>query len=139
MVILYVPGGVVAERSLRELRLTRSSTSGASTSLPPCSFPAYPFAVPGEVRAPEYGMTLRVDGPAGEAILRPWRAGDRVAIFAPFTRGRTSDIRVGQGHGLGLAIAKRSVEAWGGTLAVDDSPEGGARFTILVPTTRMLP
>ncbi len=64
--------------------------------------------------------------------------GERLAIFEPFTRGRASDegTDARRGLGLGLAIAKRSVEAWGGTLTVDDSPEGGARFTILVPTTR---
>jgi signal transduction histidine kinase len=64
---------------------------------------------------------------------------ERSVIFAPFTRGRASseagsDAR--RGLGLGLAIAKRSVEAWCGTLTVDDSPDGGARFTILVPTVR---
>lgn len=62
---------------------------------------------------------------------------ERSAIFEPFARGH-------QGHagndatgalpgvGLGLAIAKRSVEPWGGTISVGDSPEGGARFTILL-------
>ena len=34
-----------------------------------------------------------------------------------------------------LAIAEQSVEAWGGTICVGDSPEGGARFTILLPAS----
>ena len=65
---------------------------------------------------------------------------DRHAIFAPFTRGRAhragSDVPGAiPGVGLGLAIAKRSVELAGGTISVADSPEGGARFTILLPVS----
>ena len=61
---------------------------------------------------------------------------ERVAIFAPFTRGRArsdESPRTAQGLGLGLAIAKRSVEAAGGTITVDDAPAGGTRFTIVLP------
>jgi tRNA(Ile)-lysidine synthase len=68
-----LPGGIRGERSLREIRLTRSS--GA-----PSAGPVYPFAMPGEVRAPEYGVTLRVEGAAGTAVLRAWKAGDRVTL-----------------------------------------------------------
>ena len=43
------------------------------------------FLIPGEVRAPEYGVCLRGE-PAEtalqrlRAILRPWKAGDRVTL-----------------------------------------------------------
>lgn len=63
---------------------------------------------------------------------------ERTAIFAPFFRGARglAQDTAGEGArglGLGLAIATRSVQVCGGSLAVADSPEGGARFTILVP------
>ena len=70
-----LPGGVTAERSLRELRLT-----GRPESAAPASFPPYGFVIPGMVWAPEYGVCLQAEGEAGEAILRPWRAGDRVTL-----------------------------------------------------------
>jgi signal transduction histidine kinase len=64
-------------------------------------------------------------------------AREREAIFAPFTRGRATQLAgaagdAPRGWGLGLAIAKRSVEASGGLLSVHDAPAGGARFTIVV-------
>jgi tRNA(Ile)-lysidine synthase len=73
-----LPGGITVERSLREIRLTRSSAPAI-----PC--PAYAFPIPGEIRAPEYGLCLRgeraQEGLAGAAaVLRPWKAGDRVTL-----------------------------------------------------------
>jgi len=73
-----LPGGIKVERSLREIRLGRSSAS-------PISAPAYAFPIPGEIRAPEYGLSLHgartQDGLAiASAILRPWKAGDRVTL-----------------------------------------------------------
>lgn len=70
------------------------------------------------------------DGPGVDAR-------EREAIFAPFTRGlrgRAADADGDGGRGLGLAVAKRSVEPGGGTISAGDSPEGGARFTIVMPT-----
>lgn len=53
----------------------------------------------------------------------------RTRIFEPFFT--TKD--VGSGTGLGLAIAYGIVNAHGGTIAIDDAPGGGARFTIAIP------
>lgn len=54
-------------------------------------------------------------------------------VFDPFIRlAREEDHAVG-GHGLGLAIALKAVRLHGGGVAVDDSPLGGARFTIALP------
>jgi two-component system sensor histidine kinase BaeS len=39
-----------------------------------------------------------------------------------------------EGAGLGLAIVRELTEAMGGTAAVENRPEGGARFTIRLPT-----
>jgi signal transduction histidine kinase len=51
-------------------------------------------------------------------------------IFDPFftTKG------TGEGTGLGLSIAYGIVEAHGGRLLAENAEEGGARFTILLPT-----
>jgi tRNA(Ile)-lysidine synthase len=76
-----LPGGITAERSLREIRLTRSASPA-----PPA--PQYAFLIPGEIRAPEYGVHLRGErAPAPEAgalacaaTLRSWKAGDRVML-----------------------------------------------------------
>lgn len=54
---------------------------------------------------------------------------DRERIFEPFTTGRT------RGTGLGLAVARRIVEAHGGTVTVGDPNDGagGAVFTVSLP------
>jgi signal transduction histidine kinase len=57
----------------------------------------------------------------------------RTRIFEPFARGRATDRAAGQGLGLGLAICQRIVDGHHGTIAVDDRPGGGARFTVRLP------
>lgn len=54
-------------------------------------------------------------------------AAEREKIFEPFHTKKT------RGTGLGLAIAKRLVELHRGTITVDDHPDGGARFRIVIP------
>lgn len=39
----------------------------------------------------------------------------------------------GEGHGLGLSIARRVVTAYGGEISAANRPEGGAQFTIKLP------
>lgn len=48
------------------------------------------------------------------------------SIFDPFNTGRAG--REGAGAGLGLAICRQIVELMNGRIAVERSPEGGARF-----------
>ena len=48
-------------------------------------------------------------------------------IFSPFITTKNS------GHGLGLAICRRTVEAHGGTIDAADRDGGGAVFTIILP------
>ncbi len=59
----------------------------------------------------------------------------RERIFEPFQRGSAvaDDEGDGEGHGLGLYIARRMAEAHGGGLEVESSPEGGTTFSIRVP------
>lgn len=55
--------------------------------------------------------------------------GDAQAMFSPFVqRGKDKT-----GLGLGLSIARKSVEANGGTLTVRDDPGTGCVFTIGLP------
>jgi signal transduction histidine kinase len=58
---------------------------------------------------------------------------DRKRIFEPFTRLDSSRSRISGGHGLGLAIVRRIAIWHGGSVAVFDSPMGGARFSIRWP------
>lgn len=66
----------------------------------------------------------------GEGI----RPEDVERIFLPFERGRNAH-QSGKGTGMGLAIAKRLVEAMGGRIQVSSQLGGGAtfRFSLSVP------
>ncbi|RKG84307.1 response regulator [Corallococcus terminator] len=59
------------------------------------------------------------------------RSEDRERIFGRFERA-VSARRFG-GLGLGLWVARQVVEAHGGSIAVTDTPGGGATFTVLLP------
>lgn len=55
-------------------------------------------------------------------------------IFDRFFTYRPGEPRSRDGHtGLGLAIAKAIVEAYGGTITAENRPEGGARFEVRLP------
>jgi signal transduction histidine kinase len=63
-------------------------------------------------------------------------AEEREAVFERFFRGRAAHDRgIARGTGLGLALVRDHVKAFGGTIRVADSPSGGARFQILLPYT----
>ena len=80
-----------------------------------------------EVAVAYSGSPLRIDiaidddGPGVPAA-------ERERIFAPFQRLPTGQQRGPAGCGLGLAIVRRIAEHHEGTITVDDSPLGGARF-----------
>jgi signal transduction histidine kinase len=69
-------------------------------------------------------ITVSDDGP-GVAVE------ERERIFEPYVRANEESEAAGLG--LGLAIARRIVEAHGGCMAVDDRPGGGSRFHFTVP------
>ncbi len=59
---------------------------------------------------------------------------ERTAIFEPLRRGAAGKQAGDEdGHGLGLAIARRILEQLDGAITVTRSPLGGARFTLEVP------
>ena len=51
----------------------------------------------------------------------------------PFVRSAVQDAPGDRGTGLGLAIVQAIVEAHGGTVAVENRPQMGARVTVLLP------
>ncbi|HEB50100.1 MAG TPA: hypothetical protein ENI89_05780 [Desulfobulbus sp.] len=78
----------------------------------------------------------------GEIVVEAWQEESRVFftvsdrgcglpentdVFAPFVTTKET------GHGLGLAINRRTVEAHGGTIRAENREGGGATFTILLP------
>lgn len=59
---------------------------------------------------------------------------ERERIFERFARGATARARAsGEGTGLGLSLVDEHVRLHGGRVWVEDSPGGGARFTVELP------
>ena len=58
---------------------------------------------------------------------------DRERVFERFTRLDEGRSRDAGGVGLGLAMVRAIVERHGGSVSVDDSPFGGARFVVRLP------
>lgn len=77
-------------------------------------------ACPTEV--PGVEITLQDSGPGIDPAMRPH-------IFDPFFSGREA----GRGIGFGLCKCWRIVDLHGGTIAVENSPLGGARFVLQLP------
>jgi signal transduction histidine kinase len=55
-------------------------------------------------------------------------------LFTPFARG--ANTASADGYGLGLAIARRCVEAHGGTIRAGNRPGGGLCVEIMLPWHR---
>jgi signal transduction histidine kinase len=91
---------------------------------------------------PEDGaITCRLAVDRGDAVVTiddngpgiPVEARGR--IFERYYQVESDDTRRAGGTGLGLAIARDFVTLHGGTIAVGEAPDGGARFTIALPLT----
>jgi signal transduction histidine kinase len=59
---------------------------------------------------------------------------DWIEIFEPFRRLDNSRTRSTGGYGLGLAIVKQIAEWHSGSIRIEHSPPGGARFALIWPT-----
>jgi tRNA(Ile)-lysidine synthase len=124
-----LPGQIRVERSPREIRLTR-------TPLPVDTVPGaiYPFVIPGEVVAPELGLSLRGEHAGGElpVTLRAWRAGDRVKLRHSVSPKKVADV-LDRLHVLGDARKKWPVVEWQGRIVWMRGAEveaGAIRFTV---------
>ncbi len=71
------------------------------------------------------GVAIRIDDD-GSGV--PPESRDR--IFEPFFTTKA------RGSGLGLSIVHAIVTQHGGRIQVEDSPEGGARFVLVLPPAR---
>jgi two-component system sensor histidine kinase MprB len=79
-----------------------------------------------EIRVDAEGLCVRDHGPGVAEADRPY-------VFDRFFRGTNSRGR--QGSGLGLAIVRQVTEQHGGTASVANAPDGGAIFTMALPTS----
>jgi signal transduction histidine kinase len=90
---------------------------------------------------PRTVVSVRVAEHGGSASIRVKDEGpgvppdEREIVFDPFARGRAAS-RVRGGKGLGLFIARRIVEAHGGTLRLLPATRG-AEFCAELPTTQV--
>jgi len=91
-------------------------------------------------RYAEGAVALRLDVQGTQLAMNVDDAGSGVPadehdqVFERFFRGRAAHDRgIARGTGLGLALVRDHVRAFGGSITVSESPEGGARFQILLP------
>jgi two-component system sensor histidine kinase MtrB len=93
--------------------------------------------------ADRYGKgatAIVVDAAAGSVVIHVDDRGpgvdphERTHIFARFARGRAG-ASVSEGSGLGLALVAEHVRLHGGQVLVSDGPDGGARFSIVLPAS----
>lgn len=83
------------------------------------------------------GITIETDGDVLTIAVSDSGPGvDEAAarkIFEPFEQAESGLARSHEGAGLGLSIAKRLVEAGGGSLTLTSEPDVGSCFTITLP------
>lgn len=104
---------------------------------------AFKFTPAGGTVRLELGTASRPErSPAGggaEVVLEVRDSGkgippeQREAIFERFRQVEGGTVRPFGGTGLGLSIVRDLVELHGGTVSVDDAPEGGARLRVQLP------
>ncbi|MFD1535010.1 HAMP domain-containing sensor histidine kinase [Pseudonocardia aurantiaca] len=82
-------------------------------------------------------VTVRRDGPSAVIEVADDGPGvpaaDRARVFERFVRLDDARARADGGSGLGLAIVSEVVAAHGGTVTVEEGPNGGALFRVRLP------
>ena len=76
----------------------------------------------------EYPLIIHVDDDGPGIPIE-----HRQRIFEVFSRIEESRDKQSGGYGLGLAISRKIITSHGGTIESEESPLGGARFTVTLP------
>jgi signal transduction histidine kinase len=92
-------------------------------------------------------VQVRIDPPQAEGLvtLTVVDSGEGIPgealpfVFERFYRADKARARAEGGTGLGLAITRQLVEAHGGTVTAGNRPEGGAVFTLRLPSAQAPP
>ncbi|HRW26786.1 MAG: hybrid sensor histidine kinase/response regulator [Bacteroidales bacterium] len=59
---------------------------------------------------------------------------DQGKLFEDFVRIRTSETKNISGSGLGLSIARKMIDLYGGNITVESAPGKGSKFTVTIPS-----
>ncbi|WP_299029855.1 ATP-binding protein [uncultured Thermanaerothrix sp.] len=95
--------------------------------------------------APQGEVRVEAQAQSGQMCLQvldegPGLAEDTLSLlFQPFYRAAASDAQETYGHGLGLYIVRRLVEAMGGQVQASNRPQGGACFRCTLPLAEIEP
>ncbi len=118
--------GVESDRLVRvDPRLTASALAHLLENAAQYTPPGCPVRVDADVTAEGLTLTVRDRGPGVTAQDLPH-------LFERFYRGSEAAPRA-SGTGMGLSIAHGLLAAEGGRITVENCPDGGARFTIVIP------
>ncbi len=88
-------------------------------------------------RAPETPVTITLCQSPESATIEVHNLGNPISpenqgeLFKPFRRIKTTEAR--KGWGLGLALVKGIVDAFGGSVSVESTAEKGTTFTVVLP------
>lgn len=90
------------------------------------------------------GQTITVGATCVHDTVRIWvddegpgvLAAERANIWNAFQRGSSAERSGQNGSGIGLAVVRDLVLQYGGSVSVDASPSGGARFVVEFPALR---
>jgi signal transduction histidine kinase len=88
---------------------------------------------------PERPLALALSSAGGRARFQVADQGEGIApedlphVFDPFFRADRSRARASGGAGLGLPLARRVVEAHGGTITIESQPGQGTTVTFELP------
>jgi two-component system sensor histidine kinase KdpD len=117
---------VESDRLVRvDPRLTASALAHVIENAAHYTPPGRPVQVDAVVAADGLTVIVRDRGPGVSAQDLPH-------IFERFYRGSVATVRA-SGTGMGLSIARGLLAAEHGRISVENCPDGGARFTIVVP------